>query len=113
MLKVYNTLTRKKEVFKPINPPKVGMYVCGPTIYGPSHLGHARTYISFDVIRRYLIYRGFKVKYVVNITDVHDDMIKEAKKRGISIFELSKIFLPVYLRDMEALNVKKADVFVC
>lgn len=86
------------------------MYVCGPTIYGPSHLGHARTYIAFDVIRRYLIYRGYKVKYIVNITDVHDSMIKEANKRGITIFELSDIFLPVYLKDMEALNVNQADV---
>jgi len=109
MLKLYNTLTRKKEVFRPISPPKVGMYVCGPTIYGPSHLGHARTYIAFDVIRRYLEYQGFKVKYVVNITDVHDDMIKEAKKRGITIFELADKFLPVYFQDMESLNVKPAD----
>ncbi len=110
MLRLYNTLTRKKEVFKPIKPPKVGMYVCGPTIYGPSHLGHARTYIAFDVIRRYLEYRGFQVKYVVNITDIHDDMIKEAQKRGMTIYQLADKFLPVYFQDMESLNVKKADV---
>jgi len=110
MLKVYNTLTRKKEIFKPLKKGRVGMYVCGPTIYGPSHLGHARTYISFDLIRRYLVYRGYKVKYVVNITDVHDDMIKEARKRKITIAQLADKFLPLYLKDMNTLNVQKADI---
>ena len=69
-LHVYNTLTRKKELFEPINPPFVGMYVCGPTVYGDAHLGHAKSYVSFDVVLRYLRYLGYKVKYVQNITDV-------------------------------------------
>lgn len=80
MLKIYNTLTRKKEAFKPLKDKQVNMYVCGPTVYGPGHIGHARTYIAFDIIRRYLEFRGFKVKFVINLTDVHDDMIKEALK---------------------------------
>ena len=63
------------------------MYVCGPTVYGPGHIGHARTYTAFDIIRRYLEFKGFKVNYVVNITDVHDDMIKEDKKQRITIFD--------------------------
>ena len=70
MLKVYNTLTRKKEEFKPLNPPFVGMYVCGPTVYDDPHLGHAKSYVSFDVILRYLRHEGFKVRYIQNITDV-------------------------------------------
>ena len=69
-LNIYNTLSRTKEEFIPLNPPYVGMYVCGPTVYGHSHLGHARSYITFDVIFRYLRFKGFKVRYVQNITDV-------------------------------------------
>lgn len=103
-------MTRRKEIFKPLEQGKVRMYVCGPTVYGPSHLGHARTYVAFDVIRRYLLYKGYKVKYVVNITDVHDDMINEARSRGIDIYQLTDIFLPQYLRDMRSLNVLAADV---
>ncbi|HMP32458.1 MAG TPA: class I tRNA ligase family protein [Saprospiraceae bacterium] len=69
-LKIYNSLSRKKEIFKPINPGKVGMYVCGPTVYGEPHLGHARAAIAFDIIFRYLKFLGYKVRYVINITDV-------------------------------------------
>ena len=70
MLKIYNTITRKKEEFKPITEGHVGMYVCGPTVYGYPHLGHAKSYVTFDTIYRYLLYKGYKVKYVQNITDV-------------------------------------------
>jgi cysteinyl-tRNA synthetase len=69
-LSVYNTLTRKKEVFEPLTPGFVGMYVCGPTVYGPPHLGHAKSYVAFDVIQRYLRHLGYTVRYVQNITDV-------------------------------------------
>ena len=69
-LRLYNTLTRKKEVFEPINPPHVGMYVCGPTVYSDVHLGNVRTFLSFDVIYRYLLHLGYNVRYVRNITDV-------------------------------------------
>lgn len=108
VLKIFNTLTRKKEVFKPIKRKKVGMYVCGPTVYGPSHLGHARTYVAFDVIRRFLKFMGFDVTFIVNITDIHDDMIKEANKLGITIFDLGEKFIKIFFNDMRALNIKDA-----
>jgi len=89
-LKVYNSLSRAKEVFKPINEGMVGMYVCGPTVYSDAHLGNCRTYASFDVIYRYLMYLGYKVRYVRNITDVghllddgEDRMLKGAKKLNL------------------------------
>ena len=108
MLKVYNTLTRKKEEFIPLEKGKVRMYVCGPTVYGPSHLGHARTYIAFDVIRRFLEYLGHEVRFVMNITDVHDDIIEEANKLNTTVFELSNKFTKIFLEDMENLGIKKA-----
>lgn len=110
-LRIYNSLTKKVETLKPINDKTIGMYVCGPTVYGPSHLGHARTYIAFDVIRRYLEYRDYKVKHICNITDIHDDIIKEANKQKISSYELTNKFIPLYLNDMKTLNVKLASVY--
>ena len=83
-LQVYNTLTRKKELFQPLNPPKVGMYVCGVTVYDMCHLGHARALINFDVIFRYLKQRGYDVTYVRNYTDVDDKIINKANEEGIS-----------------------------
>ena len=85
------------------------MYVCGPTVYGPGHIGHARTYTAFDIIRRYLEFKGFKVNYVVNITDVHDDMIKEAKKQGITIFDLADKNIKLFMKDLKELGIKKPD----
>ncbi len=111
MIRVKNTLGGKKEEFVPVEAGRVRMYVCGPTVYGPAHIGHARTYIAFDIIRRYLEYRGFKVKFVMNLTDVHDDMIKRANKEGISIFELGKKNIELFFKDMKALRIKKADVY--
>ncbi len=111
MLKVYNTLSRNTEEFVPFKPKQIiGMYVCGPTVYGPGHIGHARTYVAFDIIRKYLEYKGYKVKYVVNITDVHDDMIKEANKQGITIFELAGKNIALFMKDLSALGIKKPDV---
>ncbi|TRZ78545.1 cysteine--tRNA ligase [bacterium] len=112
-MKVYNTLTRKKEEFVPINPDgkTVGMYVCGPTVYGPGHLGHARTYIAFDIIRRYLEYSGFNVKFISNITDVHDDIIKKALAENSSIKEISNKFAQQFFEELEQLNIKKADAY--
>ncbi len=111
VLKIYNTLTRKKEEFIPMKEKKVKMYVCGPTVYGPPHLGHARTYIAFDIIRRFLEYLGYDVKFVMNITDVHDDIIEEAKRLNTSVFELSKKFTKIFFEDMEKLKIKKADFY--
>ncbi|MFH1586782.1 MAG: cysteine--tRNA ligase [Candidatus Diapherotrites archaeon] len=109
MIQVYNTLTRKKDKFKPIKGKEVGMYVCGPTVYGPGHIGHAKTYVSFDIIRRYLEYRGYKVTYVVNITDIHDDIIKKANEQGTTIFELADKNIELFFKDLDQLGIKKAD----
>ena len=110
MIRLYNTRTRSIEEFKPIKKNEIGMYVCGPTVYGPGHIGHARTYIAFDIIRRYLEFKGFKVNYVVNITDVHDDMIKEAKKQGITIFDLADKNIKLFIKDLKELGIKEPNV---
>ena len=89
-LKLTNSLTRKKELFEPINSPKVGMYVCGPTVYSNVHLGNLRTFISFDIINRYLKFLGYKVRYVRNITDIDDKIIESSKEQNISIKDLNK-----------------------
>jgi cysteinyl-tRNA synthetase len=101
----------KKELFKPEKPGLVRMYVCGPTVYGPAHIGHARTYIAFDIIRRYLEWKGYNVKLVINITDVHDDMIAKANELKITIFELADKFIKKFFADMKALKVKEASVY--
>ncbi len=111
MIRVRNTLGGKKEDFVPVKKGRVRMYVCGPTVYGPAHIGHARTYIAFDIIRRYLEYRGFKVRFVMNLTDVHDDMIKRANKEGISIFELGEKNIELFFKDMKSLEIKSADFY--
>jgi len=110
MLQIYNSLHRKKEEFKPLKDKKVGMYVCGPTVYGPGHIGHARTYISFDVIRKYLEYSGYKVKFVMNITDVHDDVIRTAQEQNTTLFELADKNTKLFFQDLEKLGIKKHDV---
>lgn len=111
MLKVYNTLTKKKVPFKPKEKGLVRMYVCGPTVYGPAHIGHVRTYVAFDIIRRYFELKGLKVKLVVNITDVHDDMIKVANEQNKTIFELSNHYSEMFFKDMKALKVKEASFY--
>ncbi len=110
-LKIYNSLTRKKEVFKPQDPNRVTLYVCGPTVYGSSHVGNVRNYVNFDFLRRVLEYNGRAVRHVVNITDVHDDMIREAKKRGISINKLAGQYIRHFYDDLKALNIETPDVF--
>lgn len=107
---IYNTLGASKESFKPINAPNVGMYVCGPTVYDFGHLGHGRAAVSFDVIRKYLEYKGYKVKFVMNYTDVDDKMIQRAEMMKISVEELANKILPEYEKDYGALGVKKGDV---
>ena len=110
MLKIYNTMTRKKETFKPLVPNQVSMYVCGPTVYNYIHLGNARSVIAFDTVRRYLEYRGYKVKFVSNFTDVDDKMIKAAKADHITVPELAQRFIDAYQEDVRALNVEPATV---
>ena len=87
-LRIFNTLTREKQTFEPLAPGKVGMYVCGPTVYDMSHTGHARVYVAFDVVARYLRSCGFAVTYVRNYTDVDDKIIKRANERGVNAREL-------------------------
>ncbi|MCL7030402.1 hypothetical protein MKW94_015263 [Papaver nudicaule] len=103
--KIYNSMTKQKEVFIPKEPGKVGMYVCGVTAYDLSHIGHARCYIAFDVLYRFLRYLGYKVTYVRNFTDVDDKIINRAKEVGEDPLDLSKRFCDEYLRDMTDLNV--------
>jgi cysteinyl-tRNA synthetase len=105
-VKVYNTLTRKKEEFKPVRADEVRMYVCGPTVYDLSHIGHARSAVSFDVIYRYLKYRGFSVIYTRNYTDVDDKIIKRAQEEGVSSGELSERYIKTFDEDMANLGVE-------
>lgn len=109
-MRIYNTLTRKKEEFVPQEEGKVKMYVCGPTVYNYFHIGNARPFVVFDTMRKYLEYRGYKVKFVQNFTDVDDKIINRAKEEGISAGEVSEKYIEEYYKDAAALNVRKATV---
>ena len=109
-IKTYNTLTRSKEELEPGAPPLVTFYVCGPTVYDYIHIGNARVFIIFDVVRRYLEYRGFDVKLVQNYTDIDDKMINRANEQGITVPELAERFIKAYEEDVSALRVRPADV---
>jgi cysteinyl-tRNA synthetase len=110
-LKIYNSLSREFEDFKPIEEKKVKMYVCGMTVYSDAHIGHARTYFAFDLIRRYLEYKGYKILYVQNITDVDDKIINAANKEGIDALEYSKRFAARCLNDLDNLGIRRADLY--
>lgn len=109
-MKVFNTLTRQKEEFKPLVPGQVSMYVCGPTVYNYIHIGNARSAIAFDTIRRYFEYKGYQVKYVSNFTDVDDKMINEARAEGITVPELAERYIKAFLEDTTALNIEPATL---
>jgi len=109
-LKIYNTLTRKKEKFAPLKEGEVGMYVCGPTVYNFIHIGNARPFIIFDVVRRYLEFKGYKVKYIQNFTDIDDKMINNAQKLKVSVSELAEKFIKEYFIDADSLNIRRADI---
>ncbi len=111
VLKLYNTLGGKKEEFLPLKEGKVGMYVCGPTVYDFFHIGNARPFLMFEVLRRYLIFKGFKVKYVTNFTDIDDKVIKKANELGIDFSEVAKRFIKEYFKDADCLNIGRADVY--
>ncbi|MHA1264220.1 MAG: cysteine--tRNA ligase [Candidatus Helarchaeota archaeon] len=113
MLKIYNTLTRKKEIFQSVDERTIKIYVCGPTVYDYCHIGHARAVIAFDVIRRYLEWRfpEKRVVFITNFTDIDDKMIKRANEEGISIFELAERFINQYFQDFDRLNVKRATFY--
>jgi len=110
MLRIYNTLTRREQEFTPLEPGKVGMYVCGPTVYSYAHLGHARPAVVFDVIRRYLEHTGYEVKFVSNITDIDDKIIARANQDGVEIGEVTREFTDDYVEVTRALGVKEPDV---
>lgn len=110
MLRLYNTTTRSKEEFVPLEPGKVKMYVCGPTVYNYFHLGNARPFITYDTLRRYLEFRGYQVKYVQNFTDIDDKMINRAKSEGVTVGQLAEKFIAEYFHDADQLGIRRADV---
>jgi len=110
MLKIYNTLTGKKEVFEPLVSGHVGIYVCGVTVYDVCHIGHARSSLVFDVVRRYLEYKGFNVLFVKNFTDIDDKIIARAQKDGVEWKDVAEKYIEEYYIDMELLGVRKADI---
>ncbi|WP_300257627.1 cysteine--tRNA ligase [Clostridium sp.] len=109
-MKVYNTLNKKKEEFIPLTPGEVKMYVCGPTVYNFFHIGNGRTFIVFDTIRRYFEYRGFKVDFVQNFTDIDDKMIKKANEEGTTVKKIGDTYIKEYYKDADALNIERATV---
>ncbi len=111
MLKIYNTLTKQKEEFIPLNPPNVNMYVCGPTVYDYFHIGNARSFIMADIVRKYLEYKGFKVKFVMNLTDVDDKIIKKSNEEKIEAGKVADKYIFAFMEDIEKLGMKKADVY--
>ena len=109
-MKVYNTLTRQKEELVPITPGEVKMYACGPTVYNYIHIGNARPLCIFDILRRYLEYRGYKVKFVQNFTDIDDKIIKRANEEGVKFSEVSEKYIDEFWKDAKGLNVRQANV---
>ncbi|RFM23473.1 MAG: cysteine--tRNA ligase [Candidatus Thermochlorobacter aerophilum] len=119
-LKIYNSLTRQKEVFTPLVPGHVGIYVCGPTVYGHSHIGHAKSYVSFDVVVRWLRHLGYKVKYVQNITDVghltdnadegEDKIVQQARRERLEPMEIAQAYTRSFYEDMDALGVLRPNI---
>ena len=107
-MKRYNSLTRKKEAFIPLNPGKVSMYVCGPTVYNYFHIGNGRTFIVFDTIRRYMEYRGYEVNFVQNFTDIDDKMINKANEENTTVKEIGDKYISEYYKDADGLNIKRA-----
>ena len=110
-MEIYSTLTRDKEDFKTINQNRVNLFVCGPTVYDDAHIGHGRTYISFDTIKRYLEFKGYAVFYIQNITDVDDKIINRSKESGIPASDIARMFEKRYIEDMNKLNVTGVNLF--
>lgn len=111
MLQVYNTLSRKKEPFKPLHEGEIRMYVCGPTVYDSAHLGHARSIVAFDVIRRYLEYKGYDMRFIQNFTDIDDKMINRAQEQNTTTAKLAAKYIHEYFEDFDKLFVKRATAY--
>ena len=109
-LQLFNTLTRRKEEFVPLDPPQVGMYACGPTVYNYAHIGNFRAFVFDDLLRRYLEYKGYEVKHVMNITDVEDRIINAACQTGKSAKEITEFYTQEFFRDFDALNIKRPHI---
>src|SRR5690606_24038776 len=116
-LKIYNVLSRQKEVFEPLHEGRVNMYVCGPTVYDYPHIGHAKTYVAFDVVVRFLRYLGYDVLYVQNITDVghllesgEDRILKKARQASVTPMQIVETYTRIYFENMDALNVLRPDI---
>ena len=111
MIEIYNTLTRKKEPFKPLHEGEVRMYVCGPTVYDSSHLGHARSIVAFDVIRRYFEFKGYDMRFIQNFTDIDDKMIQRAQEQNMTTTDLATKYIQEYFEDFDKLSVKRATAY--
>ena len=107
-MRIFNTLTRSKEEFVPLNPSKIKMYVCGPTVYNFFHVGNARTFIIFDTVRRYFEYRGYEVEFIQNFTDIDDKMIKKANEDNTTVKEVGDKYIAEYYQDADGLNIERA-----
>ncbi|MBW2989209.1 cysteine--tRNA ligase [Candidatus Woesearchaeota archaeon] len=110
-LTVYNTLSRRKEVLKPIIDGKIGMYSCGPTVYNFAHIGNFRNYVFVDLLKRYMKYKGLKVKHVMNLTDIDDKTIRDSAKEGVSLKKLTEKYTKAFFEDLKALKIEKADIY--
>ncbi|HDG68281.1 MAG TPA: cysteine--tRNA ligase, partial [candidate division Zixibacteria bacterium] len=111
MLRFYNTMSKQIEVFEPLNPPKVGMYTCGPTVYDYAHIGNFRAYVWEDLLQRYLEFKGYEVTRVMNITDVDDKTIRRSRELGIPLEEYTAKYKKAFFEDIDTLNIKRADYF--
>ena len=111
MLKIYNTLTKRIEKFEPLDPPNVRFYMCGPTVYDYFHIGNARSFVMADIVRRYLEYSGYKVKFVMNLTDVDDKIIQKSNDEKAAFKDVSEKYIKAFFEDIEKLKIKKADVY--
>ena len=106
-MKFFNTLTRQKEEFVPLQPGKVGLYTCGPTVYNYAHIGNLRAFMFEDLLRRYLEYKGYAVTHVMNITDVEDKIIRTVRETGKSLREFTDFYTQEFLRDLDTLNIQQ------
>ena len=109
-MRIFNSMTRRKEEFHPVHPGEVKIYACGPTVYNYFHIGNARPFIVFDTLRRYMEYRGNKVTFVQNFTDIDDKMIRVASEEGITVKELGERYIGEYFKDAKALNIRPATI---
>ena len=110
-LKFYNTLTRRKDEFTPIKKNEVSIYSCGPTVYGHPHIGNLRAFVFYDLLRRYLKYKGFGIKHVMNITDVDDKTIKNSAKERLTLKEFTEKYTKLFFADLETMGIEKFEMY--